>query len=123
MTKRTREDAKDDIDQMRAEAVKRLSEAFKEKFGREMRPGDPLFWDPAASEPRPLAENPRSLEATEAVLLEAMVAAGTSPELIYAYRQTGLLASEDNWDLLSEEDQAAWNAAINDYYEKTRNSQ
>jgi len=38
------------------EAVKRQLESFKEKFGREAGPDDPLFFDPDYDEPRPLTE-------------------------------------------------------------------
>jgi len=38
------------------EAVKRQLEGFKEKFGREAGPDDPLFFDPDYDKPTPLTE-------------------------------------------------------------------
>src|SRR5271169_3841298 len=50
----------------------------------------------------------------------AMVAAGIRPEIIYAHRKTGgLLVTEENQGKLSAEDIAEWEAAIDEYLEKT----
>jgi hypothetical protein len=34
---------------------------------------------------------------------------------IYAYQKTGLIATQDNWERLSPEDQAEWSAAISEW--------
>ena len=44
-----------------------------------------------------------------------MVKAGIEPEKIYAYRKTGFIVTEENWGLLSEEQQQEWEAAIAEY--------
>lgn len=31
-------------------------QAFREKYGRDMEPGDPVFWDPEAATPTPISE-------------------------------------------------------------------
>lgn len=36
-------------------------------------------------------------------------------ELIYAYLRTGLIVTDENYDLLTREDQRAWDRAIEEY--------
>jgi len=36
--------------------LRRQLKAFRKKFGRDPLPGEPMFFDPDASEPAPLAE-------------------------------------------------------------------
>jgi len=48
------------------EAVKRQLESFKEKFGREAGPDDPLFFDPDYDEPTQLTEPKVKRELIEA---------------------------------------------------------
>ena len=48
------------------EATVRQQESFKEKFGREAGPDDPLFFDPDYDEPRPLTEPKVKRELIEA---------------------------------------------------------
>ncbi len=79
---------------------------FVEKYGREPRPGDPIFFDM----PHP--------EHLEHEMVEAMKAAGLDPAIIYAYEQTGLLVTEQNQHLLPDKDLDEWDAAIAEYEEK-----
>ncbi len=67
---------------------------FREKFGRDPGPDDPVFFDPDADTPQELAEK------------------------VYAYRKTGLIVTEQNWGLLSKEQQQEWEAAIAEYEER-----
>ena len=55
---------------------------------------------------------PRSLIGTR------LIPADIEPEKIYAYRKTGLIVTEENWGLLSEEQQQEWEAAIAEYEER-----
>src|ERR1700730_17734193 len=71
------------------EAINAQREAFRRKFGRDWGPGDPVFFDPDADQPTPM-----SSVRLEAEILEAMRKAGTPPEIIYAYKKTGLLLVE-----------------------------
>jgi hypothetical protein len=82
---------------------------FKKKFGREPGPNDPLFFDPNYDTPRPI--NPNEIEAE---IARAMDLAGIDPAKIYAFKKTTLLPSFGNWGLLSDEDRAAWNQALNE---------
>jgi hypothetical protein len=91
-------------------------QAFREKFGREPGPDDPIFFDPDADTPQPFRLEKFLEESTE-----AMVAAGIRPEIIYAHRKTGgLIVTEENQEKLSAEDIAEWEAAIDEYFEKTK---
>ena len=91
-------------------------QAFREKFGREPGPEDPIFFDPDADTPQPFRLEKFLEESTE-----AMVAAGIRPEIIYAHRKTGgLIVTDENQEKLSAEDIAEWEAAIDEYFEKTK---
>jgi hypothetical protein len=71
---------------------------FRETFGREPGPQDRLFWD-----------EPEHLEHR---LSQAMREAGLPPCFIYAFEKTGRLVSEENVDLISQEDLDEWQAAV-----------
>jgi hypothetical protein len=92
-----------------ADALRQQKQLFKEKFGREPDPNDPLFFDPDVDTPQEM-----NGEKIDKVTIEAMVKAGTDPSYIYAFKKTGLLVTTDNWDKLSPEDQAEWMAAISE---------
>ena len=91
--------------------------AFRARFGREPEPDDPLFFDPDApgDTPRPLP-----VAGFEAAVVDAMVASGVSPSIVYAYQQTGMVVTEDNWSLLSAEELAEWDAALARYRDTHR---
>ena len=96
------------------EALLRQRELFVEKFGREPGPDDPVFFDPDADTPQEIDP-----EKVTKLMTEAMAAAGLDPALIYAYRQTGLLVTEQAYDSLPAEVREEWDAAIAEYNEKT----
>ena len=89
--------------------------AFRRKFGREPGPDDPVFFDPDADTPQPM-----DLEAVERESIMAMVKAGIDPAFIYASRKTGLIVTEENQHLLTEEDRQAWMDALAEYDEMVR---
>jgi len=64
-------------------------DAFRRKFGREMGPDDPFFFDPDADTPcfRPPDDAEYALER----VAELMEQAGMDAAHVYAFRQTGLL--------------------------------
>ena len=90
------------------EMLEQLRQAFIAKYGREPGPDDLLFPDM----PHP--------EHLESMMVEEMKAAGMNPAFIYAFEKTGLLVSEQNQHLISDEDLAAWDAAIEEYGRKLR---
>jgi hypothetical protein len=78
---------------------------FREKFGRDPGPDDPIFFDPDADEPRPFP-----VERLEGETVKVMQQVGFDPAYIYAYQQTGLLLTEQNVHLLSDAD-------VNEFYD------
>jgi integrase len=100
------------------EVIERQRERFRAKFGRDPKPGDPLFFDPHADTPQFMS--PATQREINEKMVEAMRAAGIPPDLIYAAERTGLLVSEDNRHLLSKEDLAEWQAAIEEYHRLQR---
>ena len=91
-------------------ALEEQREAFRRKFGREPRPDDPVFFDPDADTPQPF-----DLGRLDTAMTEAMTKAGLDPAFIYAYRRTGLIVTEQNECLLTEDDRQAWRNAVAEY--------
>ena len=104
-----------EVDEETAKALELQIEAFREKFGREPEPDDPLFFDPDADTPVPI-----DVEEVSAQIIKAMASAGLDPAKIYAFHRTGLMVTETNLHLLSAEDLDEWQAAIDEYNEKTK---
>jgi hypothetical protein len=94
-------------------AIQQQIRAFRQKFGREPGPEDPLFFDPQASEPRPLSG--AQMNDVEAQMMEIMAAAGLDPALVYAARKTGRIVTERNAQYLSEAELKEWNDAVEEY--------
>jgi hypothetical protein len=86
-------------------------ERFKQKFGRYPGPQDPVIWDESADQPTPLSE-----EAIHQVILQAITAAGSPPEFIYAFQKTGRLVTESNMHLLSPAEYQEWCDAVDEYH-------
>ena len=85
-------------------------EAFIKKFGREPLPSDPIIYDEDCDEPTPLSE-----EKIRETLINALVAAGARPEIVYACRKTGRLVTESNQHLLTRAELQAWTDAAEEY--------
>ena len=100
-----------------AKAVEEQLERFRAKFGREPGPGDPLFFDPDHPTPRRL-----QVEPMEAEMVATMKRANIRPEIIHAYERTGRIVSESNKHLLTKEDLAEWEDAIDEYFEQNPQS-
>jgi hypothetical protein len=88
---------------------------FKEKFGREMGPDDPVFFDPNSDTPKPI--NP---EWAETKVVEAMQQVGIDPAYIYAYTKTGRLLTKENRELLTPEELNEWKEAVDEYHARRR---
>jgi hypothetical protein len=94
-----------------AEIARQQIEAFRKKFGRDPAPGDPLFFDSDKDVPTPL-----DLTDMEDEVAAAMLKAGFEPQIIYAYKKTGLIGMAgaiDNWPTDRREE---WEAAIDEYF-------
>lgn len=86
-----------------AEFVDEQKRKFEEQHGREIGPGDKLFFDAPP------------LEHAEHFMVEAMKKSGLDPALIYAFEKTGMLVTEENQHLIPESDLDKWEAAIDEY--------
>src|SRR3954449_3742234 len=90
-------------------------QSFRDKFGREPGPEDPLFFDPTADTPQPLSD--KAMDKIAQDIYKAMGDAGIDPALIYATQKTGRLAppSKDVYDAMSLNEQAEWDGAVEEY--------
>ena len=89
-----------------AKVIEEQKRKFVETHGREPGPGDDLFFDMPP------------LEHVEHYMVEGMKQAGLDPAIIYAFEKTGLLVTEENEHLISDNDRAEWEAAILEYRAK-----
>ena len=88
------------------ERLKEQVDAFKAEHERDPEPDELLFGDLPP------------LEHLEHETVEAMKEAGIDPALIHAYVETGLLVTEENMDLIPEQDLEEWQSAVEEYREK-----
>jgi hypothetical protein len=110
MSKRRKTPRSIRMDQKLREALDAQLERFRQKFGRDPGPDDPVFFDPDAAEPRALDD-----ATVAAQMVAAMTQAGVAPAIIHAYRRTGRIVTLDNVTQLSDDDLAEWQAAIEEY--------
>jgi len=96
-----------------AEALKALDERFQNKFGREPGPGDPLFFDPAADQPKP----PTAVQQKAIIdaMHQIMLSTGIDPAFAYAFQKTGLLLTEDHIHLFTVAELAEWDGAVAEF--------
>lgn len=85
-------------------------ERFKQQFGRDPRPEDPIIWDENAAVPTPASE-----QDIHQTILSALIAAGSPPEFVYAFDKTGRLVTEDNMHLLTKAEYKEWCDAVEEY--------
>src|SRR5664279_3267218 len=98
---------------LNAEAQRAIQEQlrkFREKFGRDAGPEDPIFFDPDADTPQPISK--AGLDEMTGQILSAAGKAGVRPELIYAMRKTGRIVTASNQDLLTDDEMREWQDAI-----------
>jgi hypothetical protein len=88
-------------------ALAKQVQAFREKFGREPGPHDPLFFDPDAEVPTPL--DPRDVTAD---LVAAGARTGLPVAYLHAIEKTGRIVTDANMHLLSRADLEEWEAAV-----------
>lgn len=91
--------------------------AFRKKFGRDMGPEDPFFFDPEADTPQFRA--PTDAAYAIQMIAQLMAEAGVDAAAIYAFKRTGgLFPTESRALTLGEA--AEWNVALNEYSEQLR---
>ena len=99
-------------------AYRKQVEAFRRKFGREMAPEDPFFFDQAADTPQ---FRPPDAQHCLDVLVELMSDAGMDQEVLYAVKRTGgLFPNAAN--PLSVAERREWDAATREYRALLRHS-
>ena len=98
------------MNQQMIDLLDEQKERFRQKFGRDPRPEDPVIWDENASEPTPATEDD-----IHQSILSALIASGSPPEFIYPFKKTGRLVTEMNLHLLSEHEIQEWTAAVEEY--------
>lgn len=64
-----------------------------------------------------VAKNMPDPDTVRHLAVEDMKAAGIDPALIYAYKKTGMIPTEDNLNLWSKAEMDMWEAAIDEYRE------
>lgn len=84
--------------------------AFREKFGRDPKEGEPVFFDPNADAPAPIPDK----EIDDAFML---LLKDAPPEVIYAYKKTERVLLADLRDNYPPEVVAEYDAAIAEYFE------
>ena len=107
----------DETHHMPTEIEETLAELFcrfREKFGRDPGPNDPIFFDPNSDHPLPLGQE--ALNEMWERLANAMACQGEiTDETAYAMRKTGLLVTEQTRDLLRDAELDEWNDALEEY--------
>ncbi|MDG4860192.1 hypothetical protein P8605_18890 [Streptomyces sp. T-3] len=96
--------------QMLKEGLEGQMEAFREKFGREPGPDDPLFFDPDADEPTPLTK-----EYVDGMMLDMVDRAGEmgiDPAFLHAWREVGYVVTEENRSMFTTAEVLAFNRAL-----------
>lgn len=95
-----------------ADAMKSQIAMFREKFGREPGPDDPLLFDPDADEPVPIGVD--EINAGLESLAEQAEAGeiDVDPAFIRAWIEVGYIVTEENQHLFSAADIDAFSAAV-----------
>ncbi|MFD7981647.1 hypothetical protein [Streptomyces sp. NPDC059071] len=92
------------------EAFEGQLDYFREKFGREPAPEDPLFFDPDADEPTPLTK-----ERFDSMLLdlaERVADEGMDPAPLHAWREVGYIVTEETRNGFTAAEVIAFNRAL-----------
>ena len=104
------------INRETAEIIAQQKKLFREQFGREPGPDDPLFFEPGVAVPQFLSD-----ESTDEIwksLLQAAGDSGIDPAIVYAMNKTGRIVTETNVHFLSDAELQEWNDAVNEYHQK-----
>jgi hypothetical protein len=86
-------------------------EAFREKFGRDPGPGDPVFFDPDKDVPTQMAAFP------DDELMAEFIELGAQPQHVYAYKKTGLMGLDHTVSGWPAQELQEWRAAIKEYFQ------
>jgi hypothetical protein len=104
--------AREKLDVYRSQMI-----AFHRKFGREMGPDDPFFFDPDADTPQ--FRPPRDAAHAIDLIADMMSQAGLDAAAIYAFKRTrGLFPTETR--RLTPAEAIEWHAALDEYHAQLR---
>ncbi|MGW0134212.1 hypothetical protein [Streptomyces sp. NPDC003299] len=84
--------------------------AFRQKFGRDPGPGDPLFFDPDADEPSRLTK--AYFDNMLLDMAERVAERGIDPAYLHACREVGYLVTEDNKKMFTMAEVLAFSRAV-----------
>ncbi|WP_416874930.1 hypothetical protein [Kitasatospora sp. SC0581] len=84
--------------------------AFREKFGREPEPHDPIFFDPDTDEPVPLTR--RNFDSMMQDAVDAASAAGIDPAFVHAWREVGYVVTTETLDMFTTAEVIAYRRAV-----------
>jgi len=104
------------INQETAEIIVQQKKLFREQFGREPGPDDPLFFDPRVAVPQFLSDE--STDEMWKSLLQAAGDSGIDPAIVYAMNKTGRIVTETNVHFLTDAELQEWNDAVDEYHQK-----
>jgi hypothetical protein len=99
-----------------AEIIAQRKKLFREQFGREPGPDDPLFFDPGVAAPQFLSDE--STDEMWKSLLQAAGDSGIDPAIVYAMNKTGRIVTETNVHFLTDAELQEWNDAVDEYHQK-----
>jgi hypothetical protein len=85
------------------EILQRQRAKFIARYGREPGPEDPIFFDAPSD------------DEYDAAVTKAMEQAGVAPAVIYAFRKTGRIITEENAKFVPAAALEAWQQAIDEY--------
>jgi len=92
------------------QSLKSQLRAFKEKFGRDAGPDDPVFFDPDSDVPAALTEE--KIVAAYDELIESGQLEGTQLAYIKAARQLGYIVTQENRHMFSAAEVDAWTGCV-----------
>ncbi len=89
-------------------------QAFRDKFGREPGPHDPIFFDPDSDVPREIPM--RKFEEMRTTMISHGLREGSlPPEIAFAYWATERLLTADSIHLVSPAERREWEDAVQEY--------
>ena len=103
------------INRETAEIIAQEKKLFREQFGREPGPDDPLFFESSVAVPQFLSD-----ESTDEIW-KSLLQAGDSaidPAIVYAMNKTGRIVTETNAHFLTDAELQEWNDAVDEYRQK-----
>ena len=103
------------INQETVEIIAQQRKFFREHFGREPVPEDPLFFDPGDPTPQSLGD--AAYQEVWKRLLQAAGDSGIDPAIVYAMNKTGRIVTETNMQFLTDAELQEWNDAVDEYHQ------